>query len=134
MLERLFNLIQSDAFENELASMLDKFNSFDVLSKPLFNNVSKFTLNNGVYELSMDVEKGANANNVEINLDKKNILSVKYEMKTETSERMVNVKETLPFDADSDTIDAKIKDGKLIVTVNQKKAIKNDDIKIAINK
>jgi len=121
MLERLFNLLQSKSFEDEMASMFDNVKLIAPFwGVSTFNNVSNFALKDGVYELSMDVDDNATADNVEINLDKKNVLSIKYSVKTVSSERMVSVRESLPEDCDSDTLDASIKNGKLVVTVNQK--------------
>lgn len=79
-----------------------------------------FVLKDGVYEFSMGVDKNANADNVNIDLNKNNVLKIKYSTKTSYSERIVMVSESLPDDADADTIDAKIVDGKLIVTVSKK--------------
>lgn len=99
---------------------LDFSNLFGGFGKQLFNNASNFVSKNGGYELSMDVDVKSTADNVEINLEKDGLVDIKYHIKNANSEHMVSVKEYLPKNADPDTLDAEIKDGKLIVTVKRK--------------
>ena len=121
MLNDLMKLVQNcdfgfcmpilGGFDFETSRLLDAFN---------LKGTESFVLKDGVYEFSMDVDKNANADNVNIDLNKNNVLKIKYSTKTSCSERIFMVSESLPDDADADTIDAKIVDGKLIVTVNKK--------------
>jgi len=96
------------------------FETSGLLGDLNLKGTESFVLKDGVYEFSMDVDKNANADNVNIDLNKNNVLKIKYSTKTSCSERIFMVSESLPDDADADTIDAKIVDGKLIVTVNKK--------------
>ena len=108
----MLNLID-DAFNHFM-----RMENFDFPKPEIY--INGFKLKDGVYEFSMNVDKNANADNVKIDLDKNNVLKIKYSTKTSVAERIVMVSESLPDDADADTIDAKIVDGKLIVTVNKK--------------
>lgn len=123
MLNDLMKLVQNCDFGFCMPN-LGSF-GFDFETSGLFGALNlkgteSFVLKDGVYEFSMDVDKNANADNVNIDLNKNNVLKIKYSTKTSCSERIVMVSESIPDDADADTIDAKIVDGKLIVTVNKK--------------
>lgn len=124
-LENLFGLIESKDFEDSFSSL---FKNLMIAEHPLnlMTNVSSFVLKDGHYELSMNVDKDATEKNVDINLDKNNVLSINYHVKTDNSEQMVKIKETLPVDANADTIDATIQNGKLVVTADliEKKSVK----------
>lgn len=124
-LENLFGLIESKDFEDSFSSLFKNL----VITEHPFNlktNVSSFVLKDDHYELSMNVDKDATEKNVDINLDKNNVLSINYHVKTDNSEQMVKIKETLPVDANADTIDATIQNGKLVVTADliEKKSVK----------
>ena len=118
MLGRLFSDSLFDDYFNFWGE--DYSNLFDGFGKQLFNNASNFVSKNGGYELSMDVDVKSTADNVEINLEKDGLVDIKYHIKNANSEHMVSVKEYLPKDAEPDTLDAEIKNGKLIVTVKRK--------------
>ena len=115
MLERLFGYFPLTTWENDFSKLFDAFD----FGKPLFNNASNFVSKDGYYELSMDVDVNSTADNVEINLEKDRMVEVKYHIKKENSEHMVSVKEYLPKNADADTLDAEINNGKLIITVKK---------------
>lgn len=123
MLERLFNLIENGDFGICMPMLggfgLD-FETNGLMNAFNFDEKEHFVLKDGVYEFSMNVDKNANADNVKIDLDKNNVLKIKYSTKTSVAERIVMVSESLPEDADADTVDAKIVGGKLIVTANRK--------------
>lgn len=119
MLERL--LFGNSLFKDYFDFWGDEFSSlFNGFGKQMFNNASKFIPTSDGYKLSMDVDTNSTADNVEINLEKDGMVDIKYHIKSEHSEHMVNVKEYLPKDANPNTLDAEIVKGKLIVTVKYK--------------
>lgn len=123
MLNDLIKLVQNSDFGfcmPNLGGFGFDFETSGLLGALNLKGTESFVLKDGVYEFSMDVDKNANADNVNIDLNKNNVLKIKYSTKTSYAERIVMVSESLPDDADADTIDAKIVDGKLIVTVNKK--------------
>ena len=70
------------------------------------------------YELVMDVADDAKASNVTVDYeDETRELTIEYKYETENYKSQSVVKETLPEDADPDTIEAIVEDGKLTITI-----------------
>lgn len=112
---------------NEEVSLLDLRNRFwkgleDFRSLSKFGSMTTpgFELVDGNYVLDIEVEDGAKPSNFDIELDEDGKeLSVEYSIKTENTHKFFSCKQTVPFDADTDSIDAVIEDGHLKVTMEQ---------------
>lgn len=118
MLNSLIRLLDDsnlNYFENRLSAGLDRF-------KKAFN--AYFTSledKDDHYELVLEVAEDAKANNVQVDYDDETrelTVEYKYESKNYNSKSVIT--ETLPFDADEDTIEATVEDGKLTITVGKK--------------
>ena len=117
MLPSLFDL--DGSFINKMASLVNNFDFENAyLSFPKIDTYenSSFNLNDGVYSMSIDIDKNANADNVKIDLDKKNVLTIKYSNETPTVKTWVKISENVPSDMNLDTLDANIVGNKLIIT------------------
>lgn len=62
------------------------------------------------YELNFNVDKNATSKNFDVDLEN-NTISVKYNMENGNKKTSFSILETLPKDADTDTIEANVKDG-----------------------
>ena len=72
------------------------------------------------YELVMDVADDAKASNVTVDYeDETRELTVEYKYETESFKNRSVFKETLPQDADPDTIEAIVEDGQLTITIEK---------------
>lgn len=127
MLKRLLNLIPSNDFESMFDSLLE---GLDFEAKGLdfenhlfvnhyFNEMTSFILNDGVYKMSVHVGSGVKEDNVEINLNKQNVLSINVDWSSDKAQTRIKMRQVLPNDADPDTIEANIIDDTLVITVNQ---------------
>lgn len=121
MLNTLIKLLENDSLMEKASKLLnDNFlnfeNVFGTNSFSSFNNT--FTEVDGKYEMRVAVGNDANEDNVTIDLNG-NVLHVKYYKSTDTQVRMFKISETLPIEVNLDTLDAKIVDGMLIVTVDK---------------
>lgn len=123
MLPTLFGLMGDNSFINEMASLFSKVDfENEYLSFPKIDVVetSHFKLVDGVYNMSLDIDKNVNADNVKIDLDKNNVLTVRYSYETLKVKSWVKISENVPTDMDLDTLDANIIGNKLIITGNKK--------------
>lgn len=90
------------------------------------------------YELSIAVAKDAKASNVKVDFDDETgMLSVSYYYQKDGFKSSSMVEQTLPDDADAETIDAKLSNGELLITA--KKVVKQaeekaDDNSIKVNR
>jgi len=126
MLESLLKLFErhqsmpdgyDEQFEDDLASVFG-LKPIQFYMPSTIGDYSFKTKDDG-YEFSMAVGLKATSDNVKIDLDKNNNLSVKYSFKDDNSEHITSIKRTLPKDADLDTLDAEIRHGQLIITVKR---------------
>lgn len=121
MLNTLIKLLENDSLMEKASKLLnDSFlnfeNAFGANSFSSTNNT--FTEVDGKYEMRVAVGNDATEDNVTIDLHG-NVLKVKYQKSTDTQVRMFKIVETIPIEANLDTLDAKIVDGVLIVTVDK---------------
>ena len=123
MLPTLFGLMGDNSFINEMASLFSKVdfeNEFLSFPKDETYENSHFYLVDGVYSMSIDIDKNVKAEDVKIDLDKKNVLTVQYSSETLMVKTWVKISENVPTDMDLDTLDANIIGNKLIITGNKK--------------
>lgn len=123
MLPTLFGLMGDNSFINEMASLFSKVdfeNEFLSFPKDETYENSHFNLVDGVYSMSIDIDKNVKAEDVKIDLDKKNVLTVQYSSETLMVKTWVKISENVPTDMDLDTLDANIIGNKLIITGNKK--------------
>jgi HSP20 family molecular chaperone IbpA len=129
MLNELMNLIRNDE------SLYDLRNRFwngleELRSLASFADVtsSSFKEEDGKYVLEIDVEDIAKPSNFNVDFDEDtNVLTVEYSMKTKNSSKFSSFSETLPADADTDTIDAFVEDGVFKVTVDKKVEVEEEE-------
>ena len=122
MLPTLFSLMGDNSFINEMASLFSKIdfeNEFLSFPKDETYENSHFNLVGGVYSMSIDIDKNVKAEDVKIDLDKKNVLTVQYSSETPMVKTWVKISENVPTDMDLDTLDANIIGSKLIITGNK---------------
>ena len=114
-LMRLFDDSSLYALQNRLYAGLDRF------KKTFGACFSSFEDKGGYYELTLDVAEDAKAKNVTVDFDDETrLLSVEYKYETENYSNRSTVRETLPEDADEDTIEASVENGVLTIFVNKK--------------
>ena len=121
MLNTLIKLLENDSLMEKASKLLnDNFLNFEnVFGANSFSSIDNtFTEVDGKYEMRVAVGNDATEDNVTIDLHG-NVLHVKYNKSTDTQVRAFKIIETLPIDANLDTLDAKIVDGMLIVTVDK---------------
>lgn len=120
MLKDLMTLFNEDTIERFTKLFEDSYSKLTDCDKELFANATSFTDVDDHYELTLKVKENANNDNIKIDLNGR-MVKIVYTEKTLKSESVVTIKEELPFDAVSETLDAYVVDGKLIVTVEKKK-------------
>ena len=117
----MFDLITRD-FENHFASIMkafdnDFFNDLKVES-PSFEDKGDF------FELRIPVEKSVQVSNVKVRVEDTltlPVVTVAYAQRTKTSQSTYALQETLPEEANPETIKAVLdEDGNLVVTVDKK--------------
>ena len=121
MLNTLIKLLENDNFIERASKVLsENFANFESAfgANSFSSTDNTFTEVDGGYEMKVAVGNDANEDNVTIDLNG-SILSVKYRKSTDKQVRLFKIIETLPNDADLDTLDAKIVDGMLIITVDK---------------
>jgi HSP20 family molecular chaperone IbpA len=130
-------------FGKKVDNLLSVFNDswknlltdFDI--KPL--SESSFVDVNNHYELSVELDKEASAKNVNVEIEE-NVITVKYEYKTEKKSSSFTLAETLPENADVEKIEAKVIDGTLLITVGKvegwddKDAEEEDNVNVKVTK
>lgn len=130
-------------FGKKVDNLLSVFNDswknlltdFDI--KPL--SESSFVDVNDHYELSVELDKEASAKNVNVEIEE-NVITVKYEYKTEKKSSSFTLVETLPEKADVEKIEAKVIDGTLLITVGKvegwddKDAEEEDNVNVKVTK
>ena len=130
-------------FGKKVDNLLSVFNDswknlltdFDI--KPL--SESSFVDVNDHYELSVELDKEASAKNVNVEIEE-NVITVKYEYKTEKKTSSFTLVETLPEKADVEKIEAKVIDGTLLITVGKvegwddKDAEEEDNVNVKVTK
>ena len=116
---------------NQLMRLLDDSN-LEYLQNRLTAGLERFKKTFGAYftsledkedhyELVLDVADDAKASNVTVDFDddtRELTVEYKYESKNFNSKSVIT--EVLPDDADEDTIDATVEDGKLTITIEKK--------------
>lgn len=123
MLPMLLDLLANDSIIDEMAKAFNRFDfENELLSFPEAETYekSRFNLVEGVYHMSIDIDKNVKAEDVKIDLDKKNVLTVQYSSETPMVKTWVKISENVPTDMDLDTLDANIIGNKLIITGNKK--------------
>lgn len=130
-------------FGKKVDNLLSAFNDswknlltdFDI--KPL--SESSFVDVNDHYELSVELDKEASAKNVNVEIEE-NVITVKYEYKTEKKSSSFTLVETLPEKADAEKIEAKVIDGTLLISVGKvegwdnKDAEEEDNVNVKVTK
>jgi len=103
-------LTDSDYFENQ----------FNHAVKSYFGNVeSSLKKTDKGYELVVPVAVDATAKNVTVDFDDEDrLLTINYSYKSKNCSTATTVSETLPEDADADTLSASVVDGELKVSVD----------------
>lgn len=118
-LMRLFT--DSDYFENQ----------FNYAVKSYFGNVeSSLKKTDKGYELVVPVADDATAKNVTVDFDDEDrLLTIKYSYKSKNCSTATTISETLPEDADAETLSASVSDGKLKVSADflPKKEVETDE-------
>ena len=118
MLNSLVKLLGEYDFgylENRLNAGLER------LKKTFGAYFTSFEDEGDYYELVMDVADDAKASNVTVDYeDETRELTIEYVYETESYKNKSVVKETLPEDADPDTIEAIVEDGKLTITIEKR--------------
>lgn len=110
-LMRLLSDSNLDYLQNRLTQGIKTLSSYF--------NMSNFVKENGQYVLTVDVDEDATAKNVNVDYDDETrLLTVKYELKKKNFSSKSVFEEALPEDADEETINATIADGKLTITVD----------------
>lgn len=114
-------LTDSDYFENQ----------FNHAVKSYFGNVeSSLKKTDKGYELVVPVANDATAKNVTVDFDDEDrLLTINYSYKSKNCSTTTTVSETLPKDADADTLSASVIDGELKISVDflPKKEVKTDE-------
>lgn len=121
MLNSLIKLLENDSLIEKASKLLNEnfLNFENVFGANSFSSINNtFTEVDGKYEMRIFVGNDATEDNVTIDLHG-NVLYVKYHKSTDTQVRTFKIVETLPIEANLDTLDAKIVDGILIVTVDK---------------
>lgn len=111
----LANKVFGKDFVSSLAEEVATFKR-DFNSRFNFVNGSSFEDNGDSYVLTLEVAEGATAKNVSVDLED-GVVTVSYEYKADgvyTSSRLV---ETLPEDADEETLEATVEGGVVTLTV-----------------
>lgn len=121
MLNQLLSLFNNENLER-FQTMLEK--EFKMLEskyddKSLFVDETSFKEVNGNYVMTLNVKENSNNDNIKIDFKNK-VVTVTYTEKSLKTERTVKVLETIPNDADENTLDAYVENGKLIITVSKK--------------
>lgn len=114
-------LTDSDYFENQ----------FNHVVKSYFGNVeSSLKKTDKGYELVVPVANDATAKNVTVDFDDEDrLLTIKYSYTSKNCSTATTVSETLPEDADADTLSASVADGKIKISVDflPKKEVETDE-------
>ena len=114
-------LTDSDYFENQ----------FNHAVKSYFGNVeSSLKKTDKGYELVVPVADDATAKNVTVDFDDEDrLLTIKYSYKSKNCSTTTTISETLPEDADAETLSASVSDGKLKVSADflPKKEVETDE-------
>lgn len=124
MLNSLIRLLDDsnlNYLENRLSAGIDRF------KKAFGAYFTSFEDKDGHYELVLDVAEDAKASNVNVDYDDETrelTVEYKYESKNYNSKSVIT--ETLPLDADEDTIEATVEDGKLTILID-KKVVEEDE-------
>lgn len=138
----MFNeLVQLLNDETSLATLRNRFwAGLDRLDKFFNAGFSSFEEKDGQYVLEINVGEDAKPSNFTVDFDEDtNVLSVEYSVENENSCRYSSVTETLPTDADTNTIDASLVDGVFKVTIDKVKKVEEqeeevDDTVIRVNR
>lgn len=126
MLNSLIRLLDDsnlNYLENRLSAGIDRFKkAFGAYFTSLEDKEDH-------YELILDVAEDANAGNVTVDFDDETReLSIEYKYESENYKNASSIVETLPADADEDTIEASVEGGKLSISIG-KKVVEEDDRK-----
>jgi len=138
MLNSLIRLLDDsnlDYLENRLSAGIDRFKkAFGAAFTSLEDKEDH-------YELALDVADDAKASNVSVNYDDETReLSVEYKYESANYKNTATVIETLPVDADEETIGATVENGKFTLTVWKKVVEDNEpeeevsDVIVPINR
>ena len=123
MLNSLIRLLDDsnlEYLENRLSA------GFDRLKKTFGAVFTTLEDKGDYYELVLDVADDATAKNVDVEFDgDTRELTVEYKYNTKNTSSRSSIVETLPKDADEDTIDARIEGGKLTITIEKKEEDKD---------
>ena len=118
MLNSLIRLLDDsnlNYLENRLSAGLDRF------KKALGTSFSTIEDKEDHYELVLDVAADAKASNVTVDFDDDTReLSIEYKYEAKNYSNISSIVETLPFDADEDSIEATVDDGKLTILIQKK--------------
>ena len=118
MLNSLIRLLDDsnlNYLENRLSAGIDRF------KKTFGACFTSLEDKDDHYELVLDVADDAKANDVTVDFDDETReLSVKYKYETKNFTTSSSIVETLPADADEDSIDATVEHGKLTILIEKK--------------
>jgi len=102
-------------FRNHLFDLMDSFTFDDAFGFPKGKGFEKTA--DGTYVLSINVGKNVDNSKVKVHVDEDKYVSVVYASRTSNSTEMFSLKETLPANADAETLNAELNDGVLLVKV-----------------
>lgn len=105
----------------EVANLKRDFNGrFNLVNGSSFEDKGDF------YELTLEVAEDATAKNVTVDLED-GVVTVSYEYKANGVYATSKVVETLPEDADEDTLEASVEDGVVSITVDKVEELEVED-------
>lgn len=130
MLNSLIRLLDDsnlNYLENRLSGGIDR------LKKAFGASFSTIEDKGDHYELVLDVAADAKASNVTVDFDDDTReLSIEYKYEAKNYSNISSIVETLPYDADEDSIEATVDDGKLTILI-QKKVVENSAEEVPAN-
>lgn len=137
MLTELISLLNNydSTFENRLSAGIDRF------KKAFGAYFTSLEDKDDHYELVLDVAEDAKASNVKVDFDDETReLSVDYKYESKNCTSRSTIVETLPVDADEDSIEASVENGVLTILIGKKEVIEAepekevDDTVVKINR
>ena len=126
MISTLLKLLDNYDYSYQLNRRLN--DGFKALNKAFETEFTALEDKEDHYELVLGVDKDAKASNVTVDYDDDTReLSIEYKYEREGYKSRSSITETLPKDADEDTIDAVVKDGKLSIIIAKKEPEKVEE-------
>ena len=118
MLRTLITLLDNSDLQNRILGALKEYTEpFDV--KP-FDNYSSFEEEDNTYIKIVNLPEGMTASNVDIEYDEEtHTIAIEISHKTENSSYKNMMRETLPSNADVDTLTARVDSGVLTIVVDK---------------